>query len=244
MSVPFWTLLSRLGEAQILLPLQLATALWLMLRSHAPRPALVWLACTGLAGALTLASKLAFHGWEAGYAPWNFTVVSGHAMFAAAVLPVLARALVADASPRRQALAVAAGTVLALGVAVSRVMVQAHSAPEAAAGAVLGLSAGVLALRGMHVPPLHAPRLLVAALLAWVAVAVTAAPAPRAHDRMLTLAVWLSGRPEPYLRWMMLRDYRHELLRRGEPEPGWLKAARHPVRPAGALAGGRQASPR
>lgn len=222
MSLAFWNLLTRLGEAQILLPAMLATCIWLAVRSHKPRSALVWGACTAAAALLTTFTKVAFFGWEIGYAPLNFTGISGHAMFSTAVLPVLLRVLVADRGPRRQAAAMGAGVALAALIAWSRVQVLAHSPVEALLGFALGLAASVTALRGMHAPPLHAPRTLVAGLAAWMLLTPTSAPPSQTHSMVMRLSVALSGRDEPYQRWMMLRDYRHELQRKGQPLPPYF----------------------
>lgn len=222
MAFDFWNLLTRLGEAQLLLPAMFATCLWLVLRSHKPRAALVWGGCTAVAALLTTITKVAFFGWEIGYAPLNFTGISGHAMFSTAVLPVLLRVLVSDRGPRRQAAAVAAGVLLAALVAWSRVLVLAHSPVEALLGFALGLAAALAALRGMHAPPLHAPRTLVAGLAAWMLLTPAGAPPSPTHSMVMRLSVALSGRDEPYQRWMMLRDYRHELQRKGLPLPPYF----------------------
>ncbi|NML13937.1 phosphatase PAP2 family protein [Azohydromonas caseinilytica] len=219
MSEAFWNLLTRLGEAQILLPAMLATSLWLMLRSHKPRAALVWWACTAVAALLTTLTKLAFFGWEIGYAPLNYTGISGHAMFSTAVLPVLLRVLVADRGPRRQAAAMGVGIALAALIAWSRVQVMAHSPVEAVLGFALGLAAAVAALRVMHAPPLHAPRTLVLGLAAWMLLTPAGAPPSQTHSWVTRLSVALSGRAEPYSRWDMLHAYRQDLQRRGQPLP-------------------------
>ena len=43
---------------------------------------------TAAAALITTVTKVAFIGYEVGYAPLDYTGISGHAMFAAAVLPV------------------------------------------------------------------------------------------------------------------------------------------------------------
>lgn len=217
-----WNLLTRLGEAQILLPAMLATLLWLSLRSHTPRAALVWGGCTAVSALVTTVNKVAFFGWEMGYAPLNFTGISGHSMFGAAVLPVLARVLVADGGPRLQRAAVAGGAALAALIAVSRVQVLAHSPSEALLGFILGLGTALLALRGMHVPRVHASRLLVYGVMAWMTLTISSAPPSQTHSMVMRLSVALSGRDEPYTRWQMLRDYRHELQREGRPLPAYF----------------------
>lgn len=215
----FWATTSRLGEAQILIPAMLALVVWLVARSHAPRAAVVWLGCTAVAAVITTATKIAFMGWGIGYAPLNFAGVSGHAMFASAVLPVLARVLVADAEPWRQRAAVAAGVALALLITVSRVIVGAHSVSEVVIGFCLGVLASTVALAGMHVPANHVSKALVGGIAVWLVLTVAGAPPSRTHDWVGRIAVALSGRDEPYQRWMMLREYRQELRRRGEPLP-------------------------
>ena len=85
-----WGLVTRLGEAQILLPAMFVALLWLVLPARTPRTALWWLAGTAVVALITTATKVAFFGYGIGYAPLDFTGISGHAMFAAAVLPVLA----------------------------------------------------------------------------------------------------------------------------------------------------------
>jgi hypothetical protein len=85
-----WTVVTRLGEAQILLPALVSVSAWLAWRVAAPRTAAWWLGLTAVAALVTTATKLAFIGWGLGSAPLDFTGLSGHAMFAAAVLPLLA----------------------------------------------------------------------------------------------------------------------------------------------------------
>ena len=109
----FWHTVTRLGEAQLLLPALLAVTAWLALRAQAPRVALVWLSTTAVAALLTTATKIAFIGYGLGYAPLDFTGISGHAMFSAAILPLLARETVGAAHPRWHAPAVLVGVALA-----------------------------------------------------------------------------------------------------------------------------------
>ena len=49
-----WHFVTRLGEAQILLPAMLAVAVWMWVRGSAPRLAAAWLGCTALAVATRL----------------------------------------------------------------------------------------------------------------------------------------------------------------------------------------------
>jgi membrane-associated phospholipid phosphatase len=177
----------------------------------------VWLVCIGVAALLTTATKVAFIGWEVGYAPLDFTGISGHSMFAAAVLPVLAGATASGASPRTRLLALAASYGFAALIAVSRVMTGAHSVSEAIAGFAIGAVASQLALRLATAPRTQAPKALLAGLLVWLVLTPAGAPPSRTHDWVTRLSITLSGREQPYTRWMMLRRYRLEQLQRLQP---------------------------
>ena len=90
-SALFWHLLTRLGEMQILLPAALLAMLAMFRRPEA-RPLAGWWGVFLMTAALiTTASKVAFMGWGLGSAELDFTGISGHAMFAAAVYPLLIR---------------------------------------------------------------------------------------------------------------------------------------------------------
>ena len=156
----FWQAYTRLGEAQILLPAALAVYGWTVWRAPAARVcASRWLLCVALAAGLTTLTKVAFIGYGLGSARWDFTGLSGHAMFAAAILPVLMRLLVVDQGPTRVRWAVAGGYALAMLVAVSRVKVDAHSVSEVVGGALCGGTASAIALAmWRHLPLLRVGR--------------------------------------------------------------------------------------
>jgi len=197
--------LTRFGEAGIVLPVVVALALWLVLASRSTRPASSWLAPLGVAVIVTTASKVAFIGWGVGIAALDFTGFSGHAMFAAAVYPMLAHALTAhwrDAGRRRDVLlALGAAYAFAALIAASRVRVGAHSVSEAAAGFALGAlaSASALWLAG------HAQQRLPAlwaglGLAAWFGVMPIQAAPSQTHGMVTRLALELSGRELPFRR--------------------------------------------
>lgn len=206
----FWNTLTRLGEAQLLLPALLAATAWLAWRAKARHVALAWLGTTAVAAALTTVTKIAFIGWGIGYAPWDFTGISGHAMFAAAILPLLARETVAAGDERWHGPAVLVGLALAALIAVSRVKVHAHSASEAWAGFLVGAAASLLALALVRMPKVSSPKLLMLGVGVWLAVAAASAPRSLTHDWVTAISVKLSGRDHPYQRWMMHRDWRRD----------------------------------
>ncbi|MEK8051705.1 phosphatase PAP2 family protein [Ideonella sp. DXS22W] len=205
---PAWHLLTRLGEAQLLLPLMALAVLWLLRRPGQARTALGWLAATALAATLTTASKVAFLGYGWGLPALDFTGFSGHAMFAAAVWPPLLRLAVTAWWPARGGAGSLAGYGLAALVAVSRVAVGAHSWSEVLSGAALGgLASGAVLLAG-HWPRQAGAGLVRGAALALgglLALGVAAAPAPRTHDWVTRLALATSGRAAPFHRWMLHR---------------------------------------
>lgn len=204
-AVPSWHWLTRLGEAQILLPLVLVAAAWLWLGAQQGRLALRWLACIGGAAALTSFTKFAFIGWEWGVADWDFTGISGHAMFSASCLPVLAWVALLGRGERAQRIGVIGALALAALIAYSRLEVHAHSASESLTGFLLGGAASLLTLRGLPGARPAVPLWLPAALTACLLVLPLSAPRSRTHDWVTQLSVQLSGRVQPYKRYEMHR---------------------------------------
>ena len=195
-----WPVVTRLGEAQILLPAALALCAWMAFRPSARPLVAWWLALLTLATLVTTVTKVAFLGWGLGSAALDFTGISGHAMFAAAVYPLLLGLEASGRAAAWQRLAFACGVAVALLVAVSRVMVGAHSVSEVVAGVAVGGVASAWALRRGHLPTVRVPWLLPAALAAWLALTPAHAPPSRTHGWVTRLSLGLSGRTEPYTR--------------------------------------------
>lgn len=200
-AMSFWPVVTRLGEAQILLPAFLAVALWLALRSNASRTAARWLAAVALAAVITTLTKVAFFGFGIGIAALDFTGISGHAMFAAAVLPLIARAAVESDTRRRRA--VAASYALAFVIAASRVVVGVHSPSEVLVGFALGALASSAALAWAAVPHRPVPKTLLVGLFVWLLATPAAAPASPTHGWVVRLSLVVSGRSTPYTRAML-----------------------------------------
>lgn len=231
---PFWFFVTRFGEAQILLPMTLAMSLVLARRGAPTRLVLGWLVWIAVVAGVTTVSKLAFIGWGVGNARLDFTGVSGHAMFAAAIYPVLFRLLPGNATRQAalwRAFALAAGVMLALLIAVSRVMVDAHSWSEVIAGHVLGLSASALTLRldsETRRDRSPTPRWVPVALAAWMLVLTQAAPPSNTHGLVTRLALSLSGRETPYHR----SDLQRRAARSSAPTLQQAAATADPHSPA------------
>jgi membrane-associated phospholipid phosphatase len=197
----FWHLVTRLGESGIVLPAALAVAVWLVISSHQPRSAWFWLVPLGIAAGLTTITKLAFLGWGIGSATFNFTGISGHAMFSAAIYPVLGRTLLGKSAPPWPRIGATTGYVLAIVIAISRVMVHAHSWSEVIAGFITGglASACALALMSSN-PPRVSSRWLWGGLAGWLVVMPLHASPSVTHDIVTRVAIRLADRDQPFIR--------------------------------------------
>lgn len=204
----FWHFITRFGETGVVLPAALLVLAWLWRR--APVAALGWAGALAGAIALVAATKIAFMGFGQGIAALDFTGLSGHSMFAGAAYPLLGwAALAGTAQPWRLA-GLAAGSALALLVAISRVPVQAHSVSEVVSGAALGLA---VAIAGMQLARRHPPApalrpAALAGLVVWCTAVLGLQPEPLvpSHEMVTRVALVVSGRERPYTRAEMHRQ--------------------------------------
>jgi membrane-associated phospholipid phosphatase len=202
-----WPLLTRLGEMQLLVPAALI-AIWRMSREADARPlAAWWLLSLAVATLITTATKVAFIGWGVGSEWLNYTGISGHAMFAGAIFPVLMAAFASHAKPWVQRSAIAAGFGLAALVGVSRAMVDAHSVSEIVAGLLLGGLVS-LSLTLVHRLPraVMGPRLAVLVAL-WLLVGVVSIPESPTHTLVTRLALSMAGKDAPFTREELLKRF-------------------------------------
>ena len=213
----FWFVVTRLGEAQILLPALLAGALWLAFarpagarerlavgnphaHDHPARhAALRWIVAVVATTLVVTVSKVAFLGYGIGSATLDFTGFSGHSMYATAILPVLA-AIVAG---RRGAIV---GYLLAVLITYSRVKLGAHSWSEAVSGLVVGAVASgwTLADYLAHPGAVRTPWWLPLLLAVWLVLLPIKAPPSRTHGLVVSISLKLSGRHRPYTRFELL----------------------------------------
>jgi membrane-associated phospholipid phosphatase len=208
-SIHFWLLITRLGEAQILLPLALLTVgslLWRPKGTNARALALGWLALFGAAISITTASKIAFMGWGVGWAALDFTGVSGHSMFAAAVYPMVAGTLASRWAPDKRDAAIVAGFALALLIGLSRLAIRVHSPSEVVAGLLLGGMASALPLAWAGIARGSISPLVPALVAVWLAVMPVTAPASNTHSLVTRMSLMLSGRSEPFTRQDLQRN--------------------------------------
>lgn len=204
-NLPIWQLLTRLGESQILLPAALLTMLVLVASTQTRRLALRWMALIIAATVITTASKIAFIGWGIGWAAIDYTGVSGHAMFATAIYPVLLVTFLTTPSRGNHRLPAALGFALAFLVGVSRIEVSVHSWSEVLAGWAVGGAVSTAMLTAYQKPPLRIGAMVPVALLAWMAIMPFQLHASPAHALVTRLALSLSGNENPFTRSELMR---------------------------------------
>jgi membrane-associated phospholipid phosphatase len=200
-----WHFITRLGEAQYLLPAALWSCLALLRHDSTRSLAYRWLQTLLAATILTTASKIAFIGWGLGIAQWNFTGVSGHAMFASAVFPLLVATLTSRLPPGWQKMAVVFSFALVIAIGISRLMVGAHSVSEVLAGLLLGSAASAFAMAHVGLPRATLNFYVPLVVVVWLVVAPLQAPQYQTHSLVTRLALLLSGHEKPYTRSEMMR---------------------------------------
>lgn len=141
------------GSALCVLPLVLLWGAALWPQAQARQAVLRWWAAVAVGVLLAAGSKIAFYGWGTGVRAWDLTCFSGHTVLGFSLWPVALAVLVPARQRRLRQLAVLAGVVFALLIAISRVKLRAHPVSEVIAGVMLG---GVVAAIGLHALWRHA----------------------------------------------------------------------------------------
>ncbi|MDO8040464.1 phosphatase PAP2 family protein [Janthinobacterium sp. SUN137] len=206
----WWNGISFAADMSVMGPAGVAIALWLLV-SRQWRLVLSWSLWYGGGLVLVVLSKLAFMSWGVGSSALDFTGFSGHAMRAGAVFPVLMYVLLQRAAPRWRHAGVLVGVAFAVLVAISRVVVHAHSVSEAVSGCVLGLALALgfmWSARGaVNIAVSHA--LALASLVLMMGLSFKAEPMPT-EQWLQKLALALSGHERVFSRedWKLAQDGR------------------------------------
>ncbi|SDX28233.1 PAP2 superfamily protein [Collimonas sp. OK242] len=132
-----WTTITKIGGSTIMLPAAAAIAAWL-LAARAWRAFWVWCLLFGGALLLVAASKIAFAGWGIGIEALDFRGFSGHAMRAAAIIPLLFYLVLQQQTTLIRRTAAVFGMCFAVLVSFSRVWLDFHSVSEALSGWLMG----------------------------------------------------------------------------------------------------------
>ncbi|MYM72732.1 phosphatase PAP2 family protein [Duganella sp. FT134W] len=195
----WWHWLSVIGSLAVTGPIGVAIVFWL-LAGKSWRLTAIWLALFGVGMALVVITKMAFMGWGIGVQSVDFAGLSGHAMRAAAVYPVVGFLITRSSPQWARQLGTAAGVVLAVLIAMSRVYVHDHSSSEAITGCILGLLvAAAFIWYASGEGHLALSRVLVVLCLPILLLAPHAEPIP-AELWITKAALYLSGRDQPFTR--------------------------------------------
>jgi membrane-associated phospholipid phosphatase len=197
---PSWQAVTRLGQSEIVLPAAMLAIAVLFVNSETRVLALRWMVGLALAALITLATKVAFIGWGIGWAAIDFTGISGHTMCAAATYPILFLALGSGRSFRWIVALQAMAWSLVVVVAVSRIMVGAHSPSEVVAGLLLGGTMSVMAMTGSRQLTFAVHPAAILVLLVWFSMGAGEMPPSQTHSRITNLALSISGRTVPFKR--------------------------------------------
>jgi len=197
-----WMSVTRLGDTVVMLPAAVLCLTWLLM-GGATQLALWWCVLLSAGLIIVAATKIAFLGWGIGISALDFTGISGHAMRATAVMPVLLYLTVINTSWCIRLGAVVAGMVVGLLIGASRLIVHVHSPTEVVAGCMLGAAVSATFLWQLHrraAPGLRLRARYAMPLLLLLLVPVfTAKPAPT--ERWLdAVAKTLTGHEKLYSR--------------------------------------------
>jgi membrane-associated phospholipid phosphatase len=194
-----WYKITEIGGINLLGPLALMIAVWLLLER---RWRLAWIWCWLYGGGMTLvlATKVAFIGWGYGIQTLDFTGLSGHSMRAMCSLPVLGWLLFYRAGNLWRNLAGVLGLVAGGLISYSRLVVNAHSVSEVLAGGALGLglAAWFVVLVGERQRFAWNHWLAMVSLLGFVSSPYV--PSAPTHSLLVRLTLQLTGHPRPFVR--------------------------------------------
>ncbi len=160
--------LTNFGDAAILLPLAAAILAWLVV-GKSYRAALWWLAALALCGGGIALLKVYF---VACVTPGPLQSPSGHSGLSALVYGALAALLATRVEGWRRIAAPGLGALLVAGIAVSRVLLHAHTPPDVVVGLLIGFAALAVFLVGSagRLAPMASIRPLLLAAIAFIAV--------------------------------------------------------------------------
>jgi membrane-associated phospholipid phosphatase len=200
-----WQAITSFGDSALLLPLIGWTAICLALTGSRWHEAGRWVLAVGACGGIVCLSKLLFMAWGIGPPGLDYTGFSGHTALAILVWPSFATLISRRASLSVRHAALVAGCALGVAVAVSRLVLKAHSPSEVWLGAILGAAVMTWFVRGLAPPAAMVDRRAarLPLLLAIGALAIGALCYGRVFPSQHVLkdiAMWLSGRHDVFSR--------------------------------------------
>jgi hypothetical protein len=192
-----WKFIIDIGHTAVMLPLAAAIATWLI-AGRAWERALYWCLMAGAGLSLVALSKIAFLGWGAGIPSLEFKALSGHALCATAVIPVLFFVALHTASISWRTGGVVLGFLVSIGLGVLLVHFRFHTASEVIASFVLGalISLGYMRIATTLPAPCISPWTVLLSIIVFVVI-FGLKPFSINH-RLVDVALHLSGRDRPY----------------------------------------------
>ncbi len=195
-----WTTITNLASFSVIAPTAAAITGWLI-AGRAWRLTAWWLLLFLGAMGIVVASKIAFIGWGIGSREYDFTGFSGHAVRAMSIAPVLLYLLTQRTPAPVRLSAIVLGAGFGTLIAVSRIMVHAHSISESVSGWLLGAAVSFGFIYLLHKSPhIRAHNGVIALGLVGLLFA-TPYVEPTPTQRWITqAALYLSGHDRPYIR--------------------------------------------
>lgn len=192
-----WTPLIDIGHTSVMLPMAGAITAWLI-AGRAWKMALYWCLMFSAGLSLVALSKIAFLGWDAGIPSLGFKALSGHALRASAVIPVLFFVVLQGKSIFWRAAGAIFGVVVSGGLGVLLVHFKFHTTSEVIASSILGISISLGFLYITKILP--EPRLnrWTVPLSIIVFIAIFSLKPSLINHRLVDIALYLSGRDRPY----------------------------------------------
>ena len=195
----YWQLITHLGSSSLLIPIMAIAVINLWI-SDQKQVIGLWFIALGIAAVITTITKIMIFGWGIGIALLDFTGISGHALLATSIYPILFCSVYGGAQTKFRNIGLWFGLLLSFAVGVSRVLVGAHSVSEVILGWILGLMVCALVLDAMSEQRQRIAYLQVAALVCLLGFGSATANYIPTHDMEIELALLLSGKDKPYTR--------------------------------------------
>lgn len=199
-----WPLITFLGDSNFTLPCAALLFLWLAYNSRW-RQALHWGWWFGLTMLIVAVSKILFMAWNIAPPLLNFTGISGHSASAAMLYLGMALMLSQARGAGRRLFYLSVAVLLVAAIAISRLILGAHSLSEVIAGVGIGAFAVFLfstALppsgRQRDAPPLKGTQLMAVSMLLFLLL-IDGRPAPT-QTILEKIAQALSGQTQAYER--------------------------------------------
>jgi len=213
----FWKNVIDIGHTELMFPLAAAVAAWLV-AGRTWKLALYWCMMFAAGAGLVAMSKVIFLGWGMGIPSIGFKALSGHALCAAAVLPVFFFVALQYAGAAWRVAGVGCGVAVSIGIGALMVYFDYHSAAEVIGSLVLGLMISIGYFRLSSAFPLpRVSRWTVSASVLTFVLIFSLKPAMINHQ-LVDVALHLSGRDLPF-KWP-----KQQVCKARIPVSGWTGA--------------------